>query len=218
MLSQAEFDVLVYLEKHQDFKITQRKLSEVLEISLGLANKGINKLLENDYISIQTKGVYSITKLGYSLLDDYKVKRAIFFAAGFGERLLPITKNKAKALIEIDGKRIIDRLLDALIENEITEIYIVRGYLGHQFDELLIDYPMIQFVDSDTYATSKNITSAYLVRDFFENSYIIEADTILNNPKVIQKYEFESHYKTVKVKRSDSWSFKVQGKKIIKYN
>ena len=41
------------------------------------------------------------------------IKRAIFIAAGTGTRLRPVTNEMPKPLIPVNGKRIIDGLLDA---------------------------------------------------------------------------------------------------------
>ena len=48
----------------------------------------------------------------------------------------------------MNGKRIIDTLIDACLEAGISEIYIVRGYLAEQFDQLLYKYPMIKLIDN----------------------------------------------------------------------
>ena len=40
------------------------------------------------------------------LLEPYRAKRAIFIAAGFGSRLVPITINTPKPLVRVNGKRI----------------------------------------------------------------------------------------------------------------
>ena len=69
------------------------------------------------------------------------MKRAVFVAAGFGSRMVPITLNTPKPLVRVNGTRIIDTLLDAVVEAGIPEIVIVRGYLGEQFDQLLYKYP-----------------------------------------------------------------------------
>ena len=84
-------------------------------------------------------------------LEPYRVKRAVFIAAGFGLRMAPITLNTPKPLVRVKGVRIIDRLIDACLAADIQEIYIVRGYLGEQFDQLLAKYPMLKFIDNDLY-------------------------------------------------------------------
>ena len=54
-----------------------------------------------------------------------KVERAIILAAGFGTRLLPLTEVTPKPLIDVNGKIIIERMIEALKENGIDEINIV---------------------------------------------------------------------------------------------
>ena len=59
-----------------------------------------------------------------------------------------ITLNTPKPLVRVHGRRIIDSLLDACLAAGIKEIYLVRGYLAEQFDQLLYQYPMIRFLEN----------------------------------------------------------------------
>lgn len=102
----------------------------------------MQELTELQYVS---EG--EITGAGISALEPYRAKRAIFIAAGFGSRLVPITFNTPKPLVRVHGQRIIDGLIDACLDAGINEIYIVRGYLAEQFDQLLYKYPMIRFLE-----------------------------------------------------------------------
>ena len=65
-----------------------------------------------------------------------RVKRAIIMAAGKGQRMNPVTLHTPKPLVEVNGKRMIDTVIDALYINEINEIYIVVGYLKDKFNML----------------------------------------------------------------------------------
>ncbi|MBE6104339.1 MAG: phosphocholine cytidylyltransferase family protein [Erysipelotrichaceae bacterium] len=152
----------------------------------------------------------SITEKGLEVLEPYKVKRAIFLAAGFGSRLVPITLNTPKPLIRVHGERIIDHAIDACLEAGINEIYIVRGYLKEQFDQLLYKYPMIKFIDNDEYNTANNISSAIRVKDLFCNTYVLDADNIVFNHKVIRKYQYSTNFMGVKVRETDDWIFKTE--------
>ena len=62
-----------------------------------------------------------------------KVKHAIIMAAGMGKRLRPLTLDVPKPLIPINGKTMIDTIIQGLHANKIEEIYIVVGYLKEQF-------------------------------------------------------------------------------------
>ena len=134
-LSKKQFDILEILASSKE-TLTQRDISKVTEYSLGTVNKVVRELTEMNLIEDNR-----ITEEGLSALEPYAVKRAIFIAAGFGSRLAPITFNTPKPMVRVHGVRIIDRLIDACIQAGIEEIYIVRGYLAEQFDQLLYKYP-----------------------------------------------------------------------------
>lgn len=72
--------------------------------------------------------------------------KAIILAAGYATRLYPLTKNKAKPLLEVGGKPILEHIMDKVQEvKEIDHVYIVtnnkfandfeqwsKGYQGSQ--------------------------------------------------------------------------------------
>lgn len=211
-LTKKQFDVLVALEENKKEKYSQRDMAEDTGYSVGLVNKIISELLENNLIDSNSK----ITESGLKALEPYKVKRAIFIAAGFGSRLVPITLNTPKPLIKVHGKKMIETLLDAVVEAEIPEIIIVRGYLGEQFDILLKKYPNIKFVENPLYNEANNISSAYMVRDMLENSYVLESDLVLSNPKIIRKYEYHSNFLGFPVDVTDDWCFETKKDIIVK--
>ena len=150
----------------------------------------------------------AITEAGGRVLEPYRV---VFIAAGFGSRMVPITLNTPKPLVRVHGKRIIDTLLDAVVEAEIPEIVIVRGYLGEQFDQLVKKYPNIRFVENPLYNEANNISSALRVRELLRGAYVFEADLVLSNPALVRKYEFETNFLGIPMRRSDDWCFQVEG-------
>lgn len=149
----------------------------------------------------------AITPAGITALEPYRARRAVFFAAGFGSRMLPITINTPKPLVRVHGVRIIDRLLDAVISAGITEIYVVRGYLKEAFDQLLTKYPTITFIDNPLYDCTNNISSAVAAREHFQNAYVFESDLLLANPSYITKYQYRSHYLAIPVDATPDWYF-----------
>ena len=62
-----------------------------------------------------------------------RVERAIIMAAGLGNRMKPVTLHTPKPLIKVNGKRMIDTIVEALHKHGINEIYVVVGYLKEQF-------------------------------------------------------------------------------------
>lgn len=207
MLQQKEFNILSVIEENNK-KLSQRELAKLTNLSIGTVNSTIAKLEENNLIN---EG--KITQQGLSELEPYKVKKIIFIAAGFSSRLAPITLNTPKPLIRVNGQRIIDSMLDTAINLGIEEIYIVRGHLSEQFDQLLYKYPNIKFIDNPKYNEENNISSAFCAKDYFQNAYICEADIILKNPHLLKKYQYNSNYCGVKCERTDDWClFENKGK------
>lgn len=209
MLNKKEFSVLTYVEANQNEKLTQKELAESLNFSVGTVNKLWNELEEKGFIENK-----QITKKGLAALEPYRVKRAIFIAAGFGSRLVPITLNTPKPLVRVKGVRIIDTLLDAVIAAGIEEIIIVRGYLAEQFDQLKYKYPMVKFVENPLYNEANNISSVMCIRYLLSNAYVLEADLLLSNPKLITKYQYNSNYLGVPTEKTDDWCFFMEGDRI----
>ena len=149
-LTRKQFDILEAL-KVSSVVLTQRDLEKVTKHSLGTINRTVKELSNLGYME---NG--SITNAGINALESYRVKRAVFIAAGFGSRLVPITFNTPKPLVRVRGQRIIDGLIDACLATGISEIYIVRGYLAEQFDQLLYKYPMIKFLENPIYNEANN--------------------------------------------------------------
>lgn len=210
-MNRNEFDVLVFIEREKNKRVTQQEIADWHNISLGTVNKAIDKLVSEGYIKSLGRSKYEILDKAYTFLEDYKVKRAIFFAAGFGSRLVPVTLNTPKPLIRVNGKIIIELLLDAVLEAGIEEIYIVRGYLKEQFDVLLKKYPTVKFIDNDIYNEANNISSALMTKDLFENALVLESDLVLYDPKIIRKYEYSSNYRSIYRERTDDWCFETKG-------
>lgn len=199
MLTKKEFDILVLLTESKE-PMSQREIAEALGISLGAVNKAMQELTEKGCCE---KGL--ILQAGFDALEPYRVKRAVFIAAGFGSRMVPITFNTPKPLVRVNGTRIIDTLLDAVAAAGIPEIVIVRGYLGEQFDQLLYKYPNIRFVENPVYNEANNISSAVCVRYLLQNAYVLEADLVLRNKHLIRKYEYETNILGIPVDRTDDW-------------
>lgn len=209
-LDYKQFKILTCIEKNGT-NMTQREIAIGTGISLGSVNKTMFWLNEQGLIKKD-----GITEAGYAVLEPYRVKRAVFIAAGFGSRLVPITLNTPKPLVRVKGIRMIDTLLDAVVRAGIEEIYIVRGYLGEQFDQLVYKYPMIRFLENPIYNEANNISSAMCARHLLQNAYVLEADLVLYNQDLITKYQFASNYLGVPVEMTDDWCFQIKNHVITK--
>lgn len=203
-LTRKQFDILALLAEEKE-ALSQRQIEEKSGYSLGTVNRILRELTELNYVSAG-----KITNDGTFALEPYRAKRAVFIAAGFGSRLVPITFNTPKPLVRVHGKRIIDSLIDACLEAGINEIYIVRGYLAEQFDQLLYKYPMIKFLENPVYNEANNISSALVARYMLSGAYVFEADLLISNPKIIKKYHYTSDFLAIRKDRTDDWCFEVK--------
>ncbi len=210
-ITQNEFEVLVCLER-ENKELSQRIISKETNLSLGTINKTIASLLEKSLIDKDNL----ITKKGISALEPYRVKRAIFLAAGFGSRLVPITLNTPKPLVRVNGVRMIETQLEAVKKAEILEIIIVTGYLSEQFEVLKKKYPNITLIENKKYNEANNISSAVLVKDLLSNSYVMEADLCLYNKNLIRKYEYQSNFLGKYVTVTDDWCLETKNGIITK--
>lgn len=112
--------------------------------------------------------------------------RAIFLSAGRGTRMLPLTKNNPKPLIDIDsGSTVIDFQLNSLLKTDINEVVYVTGYLTDMIEEKLKEYNdkiKIKVVYNPFYDVSNNLVSAWVARSEMDEDFIlINGDNIFHH-------------------------------------
>lgn len=201
MLNETEFEVLSYFARHSD-EMSGKGVAE----SFNISHLNFDEILEK----LKCKNLIAnnkLTDIGFDALEPYRVKRAIILAAGLGKRLQPVTFHIPKPLVKVNGKRIIDTQIEAILKAGIEEIYIVRGYLAEQFDELSSLYPMVTMIDNPIYDKANNIFSLMCVKNLLENSYIFDADLLICNPNIIKPYQYFSNILGRKTKKTDDWCY-----------
>ena len=109
--------------------------------------------------------------------------QAIILAAGMGKRLKELTRDNTKCMVEVNGQKLIDRLLHQLESRSLEKIVIVVGYKGDvlrdYIDTLDIKTP-IEYVENPIYDKTNNIYSLALAKD-----YLVEDDTLLFESDII---------------------------------
>ena len=126
-----------------------------------------------------------------------EVKRAIIMAAGLGNRMKPVTLDTPKPLIKVNGKRMIDTIIDALHQNGINESYVVVGYKKEQFYEWAEGRKGITIIDNNLYDKCNNISSLYVARNFISNAIIMDGDQIIYNKEILNKQITKSGYSCI---------------------
>ena len=94
--------------------------------------------------------------------------KAIILAAGRGSRLGNYTKKIPKALVDINGKSLIERQIHLFQKNGITEIFIVRGYMKEKFN-----LDNIEFIDDDGYANHDQLGSLITAQEKISGEVLI---------------------------------------------
>jgi choline kinase len=100
--------------------------------------------------------------------------RALILAAGLGTRLAPITNDRPKSLVPVNGQPILLKQIDNLHKNGIDNITIISGYMADILKKTVHEkYPEIKIIESIDYAKTNNMYSAYLGRKEVENNAFI---------------------------------------------
>lgn len=109
--------------------------------------------------------------------------QAIILAAGMGRRLGEFTSDNTKCMLEVNGVRLIDRMLAQLSRLNPDRVVIVVGYVGQKLKSYLTkNYPSypLEFVENNVYDKTNNIYSLWLARGFMaeEDTLLLESDLI----------------------------------------
>lgn len=112
--------------------------------------------------------------------------QAIILAAGMGRRLGELTQNNTKCMVEVNGVRLIDRLLTQLSALSLKRVVIVTGYEGAKLQQYVgIEYKglSVEYVHNPVYDKTNNIYSLSLARNQLQSddTLLIESDLIFED-------------------------------------
>lgn len=101
-------------------------------------------------------------------------KKALILAAGLGSRLVPITNDIPKSLVQVNGTPILFKQIGNLHENGINDITIISGYKADILERAVHEnWPEVDIVESVNYEKTNNMYSAYLgIREMFQDKDI----------------------------------------------
>ncbi len=159
--------------------------------------------------------------------------QAIILAAGMGRRLKELTKDNTKCMVEVNGTKLIDRMLGQLDKKNLSKIVIVIGYEGEKLKNYIstlnINTP-INYVNNPIYDKTNNIYSLALAKDYLveEDTLLFESDIIFEESVIdaliederetlalVDKYESWMDGTCVKLSENDDIIDFVSGKKFV---
>lgn len=183
--------------------ISERFLAEKTNISLGKVNTLLKNIVENKYVNIKIidnkNVIYELTSLGINILENslddikntklkihrnefYKVREAVILAAGS-----KLDFEKPVGFLEIEGIKIIQRIIDCLKYNGIEKIIIVTGYKKEFYEELAKKDENIICIDNPNYKWTGTMSSLAQAREFITDDFLlVENDLIFENRAIEQ--------------------------------
>ena len=115
----------------------------------------------------------------------------VILAAGMAKRLRPLTDTKPKCLLEVGGKTLLQRTVDAMVSAGISEFLVVTGYRGGMIRDFLTShYPQtpIQFLDNVDYEHNNNIFSLWMAMQELHGQEVLLMDSdILCDPEAVRR-------------------------------
>ena len=108
--------------------------------------------------------------------------QAVILSAGIGSRLLPLTREIPKCLVEVGGRSILDHQLDALHVAGVSEAVIVGGYRYRQIGAHLARSapPLpVRLVFNPFWSVASSIGSVWMARERLSDPFcLMNGDTV----------------------------------------
>ena len=108
--------------------------------------------------------------------------KAVILSAGQGKRLLPLTADNPKCLLNIDGRSLIEWQINELLKCGIDRISVVAGYHADRVKKLLNSYyepQRVQVLYNPTYSWADNLFSCWVARgEMIEDFVLLNGDTL----------------------------------------
>lgn len=116
--------------------------------------------------------------------------RIVILAAGQGKRLLPLTTEVPKALLDIGGKTLIERQIEAFAATGVKDFTVVTGYGSLRMEEALAKISQtlrvaITTVFNPFYAVADNLASCWMARGAMTGDFIqVNGDNVFRSDLV----------------------------------
>ena len=113
----------------------------------------------------------------------------VILAAGMAKRLRPLTDTKPKCLLEVGGRTLLERTVNAMQQAGVNEFVVVTGYRADQIREFLFThYPQstVHFLHNADYEHNNNIYSLWMAGEIVRGREFLLMDSdILCDPAAV---------------------------------
>lgn len=116
-----------------------------------------------------------------SSIRDQGDVHAVVLAAGLGRRLQPLTDERPKTLLSVNGQPILGHILEALMATGYERVTVVTGYEAEQVRSFCSRYDRLafEFVHSDAFEETNNSYSLWLAREHLQDGFtLVNSDTL----------------------------------------
>ena len=124
-----------------------------------------------------------------------------------GNHSYPLTNDRPKCLVAVNGVPMVERQIQFLKEKGIDDITLISGYKAEALDFLKDKYG-VDIVFNDRYDTCNNINSLYIVRDRFHDTYVLEGDVYMDKNVLLSEIRHSTYFARKK-KYENEWGLEV---------
>lgn len=125
------------------------------------------------------------------------IEHAILLSAGQGSRLLPLTAEQPKCLIEFTGKSLIEWQIEMLARSGVTRIDIVTGFMTDLVDRHIaaIDDPRVTITThfNPFYKVADNLGSCWIVRALMQDDFMLLNGDTLVSEEIVDRVQRGDH-------------------------
>lgn len=112
------------------------------------------------------------------------ISKAIILSAGQGSRLLPLTSDMPKCMIDFNGRTLIEWQIEALKANGIRHISVVTGFRTQRVESHLTGMAGVEIetIFNPFFQVADNLGTCWIAREAMDQDFIIlNGDTIISD-------------------------------------
>lgn len=117
--------------------------------------------------------------------------KAIILSAGQGKRLMPLTAEQPKCLIDLSGRSLLEWQLRGLVKAGVTETVIVTGFRADRVEQALAGMSVpglrVRTLYNPFYALADNTASCWVARHEMQGPFLILNGDTLFEPAIAQR-------------------------------